>query len=326
MRAPCGWRWAAHAALPLILLCTPSSAFADNTKSPAKAAKELYDQGVDLAGQQKFDLAEWKFRDAWALQQTYDIAANLGEILMQLKKPHEAAFYLGFAVNHYPASGKQEKRDWLEGRYKEAKSLVATLIIGANPAGAEVSVNKKVIGKVPLADEVYAPAGEVTIEVTAPDFLPTSQKLNIGAGKTERVQIDLLPPPRAVWPAMVVGGVGVATLVAGLGMYLVSTAKYDESRALYDGIVNDTQNSQHCRQPNPNPNCEALKSAAQTSDALFGPGVGLLIGGAVLTGLGGAYLGIALKPAGAPSPAASRGPTLNAVFVRRSGVVLQGSF
>lgn len=313
----------------ILVLCSvvllASSAHAVDTK-PEPTAKTLYSEGVDLTNQQKFSEAEAKFLQAWALQKSYDVAANLGEVYMQLDRPADAAVFLTYALSNYPASGKTDKRDWIDKRLKEARSKVVALTLSVNVPGAEVRINGKLAGKAPIEGEVFAAPGDCTVEVSAPEYLPYAQKIKAAAGGTQKVQVELELPKRSALPALLMGGVGVIALGTGVGLYVVSTGKYDEAERLHAEIVADTKNANHCTEgKTPNPKCAALKSAAEQSDALYAPGVALTLGGALLTAAGGAYLGLILASPSSPPKTGSR-PTVTAIAVRGSGFVVQGTF
>jgi hypothetical protein len=319
-----GMRSLSFAAAAAIALLAPPAP-AQEAKSPAAQAKELYDQGIDLTVQKKLPEAEAKFLQAWALQKSYDVAANLGELAMQLGKPVDAAFFLRFALNNYPASGKQDKREWLERRVKDAKAKIFTLTLTVNVPGAEVRIDGKVIGKAPIEEEQLLSAGEHTVDVTAFEYKAWSKKLPAPAGGAQKLKVDLVLPEKSLIPGLSAAGAGLAALAAGVALYVVSSDKYEEARKLHDAIKNDPVNPRHCAGPSANPQCEALKSAAETSDALYTPGVALLIGGAVLSTVGGAYLGYALSSPSAPATAQS-GPRITAAGVRGAGFFVQGTF
>ncbi|KYF82950.1 hypothetical protein BE11_45625 [Sorangium cellulosum] len=54
--------------------------------------------------------AELKYLKAWAVVRSFDIAANLGEVQLQLKKPRSAATFLAFALRTAPPSTKARCR------------------------------------------------------------------------------------------------------------------------------------------------------------------------------------------------------------------------
>ncbi len=295
--------------------------------SPAALAKAAYDKGVDLANQKDFKGAEESFLTAWKIQKSYDVAANLGVVEDELGKATDAAFYFTYALKSFPASGSSQKRDWLEARVKEARAKVASVTLDINIAGADVKIDGKSAGKAPLEDEQLLVPGEHTIEVSAADYQSDVQSLKLVAGATRTIKITLTPPPKSLLPAFVAGGVGVAALVAGVALSVVSTSKYDEAKGLNLEITKDKGS---CAGGSPHAKCADLKSAAELSDALYTPGLALVIGGAVLTAAGGAYFGYTLRTT-APPPAKigdkpASGPRVTTVGVRGPGVFLQGTF
>jgi hypothetical protein len=303
-----------------LLLASP--ALGAQPAAPAGSAVVLYEEGVKLAEKKDYQAAEAKFVAAWAIQRSYDVAANLGEVEMQLGKPADAAGYFTYALANFPLGGKSQTREWITGRLNEAKSKIFTLTLDVGVPGAEVRINGKSAGKAPIADALFVPAGACTIDVTAPDYQPWSRKIPAAAGGSEKVRVDLAKPPRSILPGAVAGGVGVASLVAGVVLHVISTDKFEQARGLSEQIKSGSPD--HCRPTGPNPLCADLKSTAETSDALYGPSIALLVGGSLLVAAGGAYLGYTLW---APSsPAAGAGPRVTALGVRGAGFFVQGSF
>src|SRR5688572_21374281 len=76
--------------------------------APAASAIALYEEGVKLAEKKDYQGAEAKFVAAWTIQKSYDVAANLGEVEMQLGKPADAAGYFTYALAHFPLGGKAQ--------------------------------------------------------------------------------------------------------------------------------------------------------------------------------------------------------------------------
>ena len=294
--------------------------------SPAALAKAAYDKGVDLANQKDFKGAEAKFLEAWNIQKSYDIAANLGVVEDELGKPAEAALFFTSALKSFPASGATQKRDWLEARVKESRTKVACITLEVNVTGAEIKANGKALGKAPLDGEQFFVPGEITFETSAPDMQPDVQSVRLTAGVTRTIRITLAPPPKSLLPALAVGGVGLAALAAGIGLSVASTAKYDEAKNLNGLIVKEGGT---CAGAAPHASCAELKSTAELSDALYTPGLALVIGGAVLTAAGGAYFGYAFLTTPAPPKPGEKpasGPRVTSVGVRGPGLFVQGSF
>ncbi len=300
------------------------AALAQETKSPAAAARAYYQEGIDLTAAGRLGEAEAKFLEAWALQKSYDVAANLGEVSMRLEKPAEAAFYFKFALANFPASGQENKRLFLEKRLLEAKAKAASVTVVVNVAGAEVRINGKPAGKAPIEGAVFVAPGDCTVEVTAPDLEPFRQTIRASAGGSHEVRAVLAPPAKSPVPGVVVGGVGVAGLAAGVALFLVSNDKYEASKRLHDEIAGGSGGPATCAAGVAHPKCAELKSTAEMSDTLYTSGLALMIGGAVLTAGGAAYLGYTLSAS--PSPAAGSRPTVTRVGLRGTGFFVQGSF
>ena len=306
-----------------LLVC--QAAGAEETKSPAPSARTFYQEGIDLAGQGKLAEAEAKFLEAWALQKSYDVAANLGEVAMLLDKPAEAAFFLKYALESFPASGKEDKRVFLEKRLAEARAMAAVVKVTVNVAGAEVRINGKPAGKAPIDGEVFVPAGDCTVEVTAPEMEPFKRTIRASAGGSHEVRVELLPPAKSPVPGIVAGGAGVVGLAAGIALFVVSNDKYDSAKALHGEIQAGKGGPSHCAEgQSPHPRCGELKSTAELSDTLYTAGVALMVGGAILTAEGAAYFGYTLSTA--PSSTARGRPAVTRVGVRGTGVFLQGTF
>ena len=299
-------------------------ALAQETKSAAASARTFYQEGIDLTAAGRLGEAEAKFLEAWALQKSYDVAANLGEVSIRLEKPAEAAYYFKFALANFPASGQENKRLFLEKRLVEAKAKAASVTVVVNVPGAEVRINGKPAGKAPIEGAVFVAPGDCTVEVTAPDLEPFRQTIRASAGGSHEVRADLAPPAKSPVPGIVAGGVGVAGMAAGVALFLVSIDKYDASERLYDQIAGGRSGPATCAPGVAHPKCAELKSTAELSDTLYASSLALMIGGAMLTAGGAGYFGYALSTS--PPPAAGGRPTVTRVGLRGTGFFVSGSF
>lgn len=307
-----------------LLLASPALA-ADPPEAPAGGAIALYEEGVKLAEKKDYAAAEAKFLAAWAIQRSYDVAANLGEVEMQLDKPAPAAGYFTYALANFPLGGKPQTREWITGRLKEARSKIFALTLSVSVPGAEVRVDGKPAAGAASGEEVFVPAGAVTVDVAAPGYEPWSRKITATAGGSQKLQVDLVQPPKSLVPGLALGGAGIAALLTGVGLYALSTEKYDTARRLNGEIKAETGGAAYpCREPALSPKCAELKSVAAESDALYTPSVALMIGGSLVAAAGGAYLGYAVWPSGAKPT--GNGPKVTALGVRGAGVFVEGSF
>jgi hypothetical protein len=97
--------------------------------------------------------AEAAFQKVWDLQQTHDIAANLGDCELQVGQAREAAEHLAFAVSTFPMTGNDAVLKRSVERFEEAKREVATVRVTVNVDGATILAGGRRVGQSPLLRE-----------------------------------------------------------------------------------------------------------------------------------------------------------------------------
>lgn len=155
----------------------------------------------------------------------------------------------------------------------------------------------------PLEAEPGGPASSASSSATAP--LPAADS------------------PRSRIPAFVLGGVGVAGLIAGGALVGVAVSKGGELR---DASPKGTDGLPLCgRTPatGEDPACAGLRSDAASSATLGNVGIGVLAGGGVLIAGAVVYL---LLPGNKPAPASSSSKVVPVVGSGGGGLVWTGSF
>jgi hypothetical protein len=117
----------------------------------------------------------------------------------------------------------------------------ALVSVAGAPVGAEVALDGKVVGTVPLSGTVEIPAGEHTVEVRKPGFLPFRAHANLAGNAPARVQITNMRTTRRpkMWIATAVAGVGVAT---GIIFGLAANGKQSDfkNQASMAGVIGAT--------------------------------------------------------------------------------------
>ena len=207
----------AHVSAPLFAQAPPPV-----STDPADV---IFRKGNEAYKAERYAEAEALYQKAWELKQTYDIASNLGHAEMKTGKYRDAAEHLDFALRHHPPTGAQDKRVYVEAALAEARQKVGALKIKVNRTAAEVFVDGKLVGTAPLAVKVFVDPGAVRVEARLDGFQAASQRVEVGAGQSQDVALDLSPaapvvapshveplPPqkRSLVPAIVLGAVGVA--------------------------------------------------------------------------------------------------------------------
>lgn len=306
---------------------TSGAAWAADTKpavdakaAPAKgstdeqAAKWLA-QG-NLAFQDgKFTEAEKAYREAFALKPVYDIAGNLAMSEFAQSKHRDAAEHLALAIRLFPLTGDPATRDKMQKTFDQCKGHVGTVKVNvATVRGAQVSVDGKVFGEAPLADDLFLDPGTHTISVTAKGYKDALKSVNVQKGVSSIVKLDLvlLPPdavvrngpdqPRSKMPAIALGGVAIVAAVVGGALLGVAGGKASDANDQAAKLK-----GARCVAPpgtNTNAACTTLVNTASSADTLHNAGIGMFIGAGVAGVAAVTYL---LLPPRAAKKASSTG-------------------
>src|SRR4051812_44364080 len=130
-------RAAALAALALALAHAVPAAAGPGAGDVARA-RELYTKGKTAYKAGDMRGAYEAYAAAWALQKTFDVAANLAAVELATARFRDAADHLVFALANLPVSGDADKqRPVLMGMLSDAKKQLGTLTIRVTVNGAD---------------------------------------------------------------------------------------------------------------------------------------------------------------------------------------------
>jgi len=132
---------------------------------------------------------------AFALKPSHDIAAILGLVELKLAKAREAAEHLAFALRQAPPSDSDSGRARIRQLLDEALPFVGVLRVKASAEGAEILVDGKVVGKEPLAGDVFVEPGSHRIEARLTSYMPTAQAVTVAKGQSADVALALMKRP-----------------------------------------------------------------------------------------------------------------------------------
>jgi tetratricopeptide (TPR) repeat protein len=219
-----------------------ASASASATAAPMDEATALFKKGIaaDDAGKQAE--AEELFRKAWALKQTWDIAANLGLVESRLGKHAAAAEHLAYAARLIPPTEPASTGAEIAKRLESERAEVAAIKVRANVDGAEVWLGGERKGATPLAEELFAAAGSVTIELRKDGYETVRQTIEAKKGAAQEAAFTMrakeTPPPEPNrLPAYLAFGAGGVGLVLGAITGGISLAQYGDVKKTCSGTV-----------------------------------------------------------------------------------------
>lgn len=175
---------------------TAAKASADPKADTVEKADALFREGVRFVTQQRWADAENKFLAAFALNQTYDVANNLGQTQYRMGKYRDAAEHLAYAVQHWPLIGKKDARDLALKRLDEVKKQVGALKVSINAQGAEVSVDGTTVGRSPLEVQVFVEAGPHLVIARLAGYDEARADVKSQKGEEQEVNLTLVKSPR----------------------------------------------------------------------------------------------------------------------------------
>lgn len=261
---------------------TTQSATPSGEMSADERAMALFRKGIEAHKQGNWPEAESYYRSAFELKRSYDIAGNLGDVELKLNKPRDAAEHLAFTIRNFPLTGKPELRERMQKTLTEARVQVGAVKVAVNVDRADIYVDGQRIGQAPMTEEYFVTPGPHTIEARLKGYQSARQGIQAEKGAQQDVRLSLLPikppPPekRSKVPAIVLGGVAVAGLGAGVGLFLASNAQLKKGEELTTVIKNE---GGHCNANPPavnHPSCDDLAGKKSTINTLDGLAIGAL--------------------------------------------------
>jgi len=271
-------------------------------ETPPDPATEAYTQGATFASEGRWEEARAKFEEAVAIRATPVSLFNLAQAERNLGR-------LKAAKQHFIAARKLADREaagdvarLVDDALAEVNPRVPRLVLRLPADAARVAVRIDGQPAEIVEDEVELDPGKHVVEVSAAGEQPYVRELVLVEG--QRASMDVRFPRPAAPPlqtdasstketpdtsttrsgppagAIVLGGVGVAALVAGTVFHVRRNSKLDQAA---DGCVR-TGDGWRCPTSLENdPDHLALRDAADTAETwrnvLFGVGGAALVGG-----------------------------------------------
>ncbi len=216
-----------------------------------------------------------------AARPTWHGARDLGEAELALGLAPEAATHLAEALSRLPKPHDPETESAIRASLDAAKRGAATLVVRARARGVAIELDGEPIGTVgdgpePFMKLVYAAPGEHAVVARFDGQVVFTDVRTVEAGGRTLFDVAGDAPARddkALWPAFVLGGIGVAGVGAGIGMLVASVAREsdaDELAATIGACDLDVQTSA----------CAELASIVATrNDLRDGSSIAFVIGG-----------------------------------------------
>lgn len=167
-------------------------------------ADKLIRHGIELRRRYDDEAAVREFQKAYDLVHTPRAAAQLGLAEQALGRWEDAERHVDESLHAGSDAWVAKNRATLEEALGTIQAHLGRIEVIGDPAGAEVSVNGRSVGALPIADPIKVSAGQVDVEMHAPGYVAAQRTLTIVGGQYQRVVIHLAkegPPPEEPKPA-----------------------------------------------------------------------------------------------------------------------------
>lgn len=167
---------------------------------PEPRAKETSAQDAQAS---KDEAEMSQLRAAWELKRKPITICNLGRVELEMGKARDAAESLSTCLRVLPQDERAIIGGTVERELKKARAQVGALSVEANVPGAQIVVDGKVAGTIPLNDPMFLDPGRYGVEVRAPGYEPEAKIAQLGAGSwllmrmvLEPAEIEVAPGPK----------------------------------------------------------------------------------------------------------------------------------
>jgi tetratricopeptide (TPR) repeat protein len=311
--------WVLMMSAPRLAQAGPTPAEPAGAGKKADEADTLFHKGTVAFDAGKLDQAYPLFKAAWALKQTHDIAGNLAQVELALGKHRDAAEHIAYALAHFPPSIQSDRRDKMKKALDGLRQQLGVVTIKVNLPEANVSMDGKPIGALPIGGEVFVEPGAHTVKAELKNYPAVETPLQVGKGASHEVTLTLVQekgaaptppelPPKKDEPqpgpnkAIVIAGAGAsgAALIAGVVFTAVANGKARAADKLLQPIAQQ-YGQRACGQTPPVPGCDALHQAREPQYTFSNLALWSFVGAGVV-GVGTAVY-VLTAPRGAPKTA-----------------------
>src|SRR6185436_17446846 len=217
----------------VILLWSLAVASVASAAGAQEKADELARQGIELRRRGDDARSLPLFQEAHRIAPTPRSAVQLGTAEQALSRWTEAEEHITEGLRHAEDPWIRKYRATIDEALRTVKSHIASVEVTGEPVGAEVLINGKKAGVLPLPGAVRVNGGSVDVEVNATGHRRGARTVTVPAGEYQTVVIRLEkleeppapppPPPQAAampwqrWAA--IGAFAGGAVAAGVGTY-----------------------------------------------------------------------------------------------------------
>jgi len=166
---------------------------AGGTAWAADEEDALIHRGIELRKQGNDRAALDEMQRAYAIKRAPRAAAQLGFTEQALGLWPDAEEHVHEALTATGDAWVRKYRTTIEAALATIRDHVGRVQIDGGEPGAQVTVNGRAVGSIPLRDSVPVNAGPVDVEMRASGYAPALKTVNVAAGELTRVSFTLQP-------------------------------------------------------------------------------------------------------------------------------------
>jgi hypothetical protein len=151
----------------------------------------LIRRGNELRQQGRNEEALPLFQAAYAAARTPRTAGQLGLSEMTVGYWVEAEAHLAEALEFPRHPWVARNREGLREMLGKAHAKIAEVVVEGSPRGAEVRVNGRVVGALPMPNSIRIGEGRIEVELGAPSYKTETRSLSVRGGEKQKVTVDL---------------------------------------------------------------------------------------------------------------------------------------
>jgi hypothetical protein len=167
----------------------------------AGEVEALIHEGIELRRQRQDVRALPLFQRAYALQRTPRTAGQLGLCELAIGYWQDAEEHLQEALASPGYPWVANNIEALTASLELARSNIGAVAVSGSPTGAEVRINGKTVGTLPLPSSVRLAHGPADVEVRAAGYTAAKRSISIGADPVQ-LRVDLSRESTHVAPAL----------------------------------------------------------------------------------------------------------------------------
>lgn len=171
-------------------------------RSDQQRAREIAKQADTASEEGRKEEAIERYRAAWEIYKNPWYICDWGGLEFELDRARDAAESLSACARLLKPEDKLAIGRKVERMLSKVRAQVGELTVESNVPNADVVVDGKAVGKLPLVDPIFVDPGSHVVEVRAPGYEPDFRMALFHAGTTmlipmrlEPMRVDVARPP-----------------------------------------------------------------------------------------------------------------------------------